>query len=45
MFTLEACGLLAAPINTLNNTIMFDEERIFGLQIHTSSAAKTKNVP
>lgn len=45
MFTLEACGLPAAPINTLSNTIMFNEERIlffFNLQIHTSSAAKNE---
>lgn len=47
MFTLEACGLPAAPINMLNNTIMFNEERIFffffwDLQIHTSSAAKNE---
>lgn len=45
MFTLEACGLPAAPINTLSNTIMLNGERIFfffDLQIHTSSAARNE---
>lgn len=31
MFTLEACGLPAALINTLNNTIMLEEESLFFL--------------
>lgn len=47
MFTLEACGLLAALINALNNTIMLEEERVFffDLQIRTSVWLKMKNVP